>query len=580
MCAICGFINTPNQEKSTIEMMLSKLIHRGPNSKSHFSNSNATMGFTRLSIIDLSDRSMQPMFSKDKKIVLTFNGEIYNYKELRAELEREGISFATSGDAEVLLQTYLYYGLEKTLQKINGMFAIAIFHTDTEKLILVRDRLGKKPLYYQHINGHTIYASELKSLQVHPDFIATVDPLNSKRYLIFGGIAAPYTMYKNTFKVKAGEYVIIDKSKIETHTYWSLNFKEKNTSINREDAYIEFQELLQNSFLIRQDADVKKALYLSGGIDSSILAKMFYDNKIDIETITSTFKNQTSNEEHYAQEVIDRYKLSSNKLQIELEYEKLFSLLEKFDEPFADSAILPTMMMSELVNKMGYSVVFTGDGGDELLGGYHSTNDYSLRNNLLFNLITPLNIHTKKFSSLKYLNPKYKSTTNFFQNFYKLDSLDKKLYLELIDEQLHPMIQNSSTFLEFRQLYSIFHMQNFYNYKVDRATMAYSIEARSPLQDHRLYDYISKIPTNYYCNSKQKGKLFLKEELLKDFDSSFVFRKKQGFGVPIGDFINHLPLDKYLQRASDTLGITIDKNVIHKNKFLLFSLGYWLENNL
>lgn len=579
MCGIFGFVNTPNNDKSIIQRMQSKLIHRGPDQQSHFSNSVATLGFVRLSILDLDSRSMQPMVSEDKNVVLTFNGEIYNYKALKEELEQKDIIFKTKGDAEVLLQTYLYFGLEETLQKINGMFAIALYHTNEDKLILIRDRLGKKPLYYQHINGHTIYASELKSLQEHPNFINTIDSLNIKRYLIFGGIAAPYTIYKNSYKVKAGEYVIINKSKIETHSYWSLNFKNKDLSLNREDAYKEFQELLHNSFLIRQEADVKKALYLSGGIDSTILAKMFYDNKIDIQTITSTFENQKSNEEHYAQEVINKYNLASNKLHIDLEHEKLYSLLNKFDEPFADSAILPTMMMSELVRQLGYSVVFTGDGGDELLGGYHSTNDYSMKNNLLYNLMTPLNIHTKKISTLKYLNPKYKSTSNFFQTFY-VDSLDKKLYLDLIDEELYPMIQNSSTFLEFRQLFSIFYMQNFYNYKVDRATMAYSIEARSPLQDYRLYDFVSKLPTKYYSNSKQKGKLFLKEELLKDFSSSFVFRKKQGFGVPIGDFIDHLPLEKYLNTASIALEIPLDKDLQHKNKFLLFSLGHWLDSNL
>lgn len=579
MCGIYGFVNTPQKGEQVRSNMQDAILHRGPDSQEYFTNREACIGFNRLSIIDLDNRAMQPMFSSDGKVVLTFNGEIYNYRALRKDLQDRGIDFKSTGDAEVLLQTYLTYGLEETLDKINGMYAIAIYHVDSQKLILVRDRLGKKPLYYQYINGHIIYASELKSLQTHPSFIKELDEENAQRYLIFGGIPAPYTMYKSTYKLEAGHIAIYENKKIKVRPYWEISYKQKDNSISRERAFSEFSELLNDSFLIRQDADVPKALYLSGGIDSTVLAKMFYDNKINIETITSTFENQKSNEGHYAQEVIDRYNMPSNKLLIDLPHAKLNTLMKRLDEPFADPAILPMMMMSEKVSELGYKVVFTGDGGDELLGGYHSRSDYSAQNKLLFDLLTPLNIHTNSFKTVKYLNPKYKSLTSFFQNYFILNSLDKKRYLELIDEVLKPLIDTTSTFLEFRQKFSIFHMQNFYNYKVDRATMAYSIEARSPMQDYRLLEYVAKLPTDYYCNPKEMGKIYLKREVLKDFPSSFVYRSKQGFGVPIGDFIDQLPLEKHLQRAFDTLKIPFDQKVSHKSRYLLYSLGYWLEKN-
>jgi len=579
MCGVYGFVNTPQRGEPVRVKMQDEILHRGPDSQEHYTNREACIGFNRLSIIDLDNRAMQPMLSPDGKVVLTFNGEIYNYRALRKDLQDRGIHFKTTGDAEVLLQTYLTYGLEETLEKINGMFAIAIYHVDSQKLILVRDRLGKKPLYYQHINGHIIYASELKSLQVHPDFVKEIDAENAQRFLIFGGIPAPYTMYKSTYKLEAGHYAVYENSRLKTKCFWDIDYKKKDNSISKERAYSEFSELLNDSFLIRQDADVPKALYLSGGIDSTLLAKMFHDNKIDIETITSTFANQKANEEQYAQEVINRYRMSSNKLLIDLPHEKLNTLMGHLDEPFADPAVLPMMMMSEKVSELGYKVVFTGDGGDELLGGYHSRQDYSFQSRMLFDLLTPLNIHTNSFSSLKYLNPKYRSTTGFFQKFFTLNSLDKRRYLELIDEVLQPLISRSSSFLEFRQQFFLFRMKNFYNYKVDRATMAYSIEARSPLQDYRLLEYVSKLPTNYYCNPKERGKIFLKRQVLDDFPSSFVSRPKRGFGVPIGDFVDQLPLSDHLQKASDILKIPFDEKVSHKRRYLLYSLGHWLDSN-
>jgi len=577
MCGIYGFVNTPQNNENIQKLMQNTIIHRGPDSQEYFINKDTCIGFNRLSIIDLDHRAMQPMISDDKKIILTFNGEIYNYKALRQELEKKGIEFQTQGDAEVLLKTYIEYGLEETLLKINGMFAIAIYHLENRKLILARDRLGKKPLYYQYLNGHIMYASELKSLQVHPDFSKELDKDSVQRYLIFGGIPAPYTMYKSTNKLEAGNYLIYENQKIKVKSYWSLDYRNKDHSISKECAYTEFSLLLKDSFMIRQDADVPKALYLSGGVDSTIMAKMFHDEKINIETITSTFENEKSNEEKYALEVINRYQMNSNKLLINLPYEKLNSLVDKLDEPFADAAVLPMMMMSEKVKELGYKVVFTGDGGDELLGGYHSKKDFSLQYELLFNYLTPLNLHSNSFSTLKYLNPKYKSVTSFFQNFFPLNTLDKRRYLELVDETLQPMIKTSSSFIEFRQQFSIFHMQNFFNYKVDRSTMAYSIEARSPLQDYRLFEYIAKLPSDYYCNAKEKGKLFLKRQLEEDFSSSFIYRQKQGFGVPIGDFINKLPLEEHLSSASDILGLSFNSEIADSNKYLLYSLGRWLN---
>ncbi|NOQ32284.1 MAG: asparagine synthase (glutamine-hydrolyzing) [Helicobacteraceae bacterium] len=575
MCGIAGFIHTKNGSLEVLKQMQAAIYHRGPDEQRSLEFNHAFIGFNRLSIIDLSSASMQPIYHEESKIVLSFNGEIYNFLELKEDLLEKGYTFSSEGDAEVLLKTYLEYGLEDTLSKINGMFAISIYHIKEDRLILARDRMGKKPLYYQHINNSVIYASELNALKKHPNFISELEPTSAQRYLIFGGVPAPYTMYKNTKKLEAGTYLVYENSKITIKRYWELSFKKKDYTISREEAYESFHKLLDSSFDIRKYADVPKALYLSGGIDSTIIAKLFNDQNLKIDSITSTFANKKSNEEKYAQEVINRYGFNSKKINIQLDQDELFTLMSKMHEPFADSAILPTMQMSKLVKELGYKVVFTGDGGDELLGGYHSSKDYSLQYEWLYKFFTPMNLKTEKFSTLKYLNPKYKATSSFFQNYY--EAIDQNSYLEILNETLNPLVQRSTSFVEFRQLFTLFHMHNFYNYKVDRATMAYSIEARSPLQDYRLFDYVAKLPTSYYTTPKKRGKQFLKKLLLDDFPNSFVYRKKQGFNVPIDDYISHLNIDQYINSAVEYIGI--DRNRSKINNYQLFSLGIWLENN-
>ncbi|NOQ32285.1 MAG: asparagine synthase (glutamine-hydrolyzing) [Helicobacteraceae bacterium] len=577
MCGIAGFINTKNGSLEVLKKMQAEIYHRGPDEQRSLEFNQAFIGFNRLSIIDLSSASMQPIYHEESKIVLSFNGEIYNFLELKEDLLEKGYTFNSEGDAEVLLKTYLEYGLDTTLEKINGMFAISIYHIKEDRLILARDRMGKKPLYYQHIDNSVIYASELNALKKHPNFISELEPTSAQRYLIFGGVPAPYTMYKNTKKLEAGTYLVYENSSITIKKYWELSFKNRDTSISREEAYETFHKLLNSSFDIRKYADVPKALYLSGGIDSTIIAKLFNDQNLKIDSITSTFENKKSNEEKYAQEVINRYGFNSKKINIELDQDELFALMSKMDEPFADSAILPTMQMSKLVKELGYKVVFTGDGGDELLGGYHSRRDYSPLFTVPFNHLSKYNIHKGSWSSLKYLNPKYKSIYGFMK--HRLKSVERESYLNIIDETLEPFINNSTTFLEFKQLYTIFNMQNFYNYKVDRATMAYSIEARSPLQDYRLFDYIFKIPTSFYASPKKKGKQFLKEILEEDFDKSFIYRKKQGFGMPIGDYIDKLDVQKYVKLSSDYLGVDFDKTLENESKYYYLTLGLWLEKN-
>ena len=577
MCGICGFTHTKNGDINTLKLMQKQMTHRGPDSMRSLHQNNAFIGFNRLSIIDLSDHAMQPMYAKEQGITLSFNGEIYNFQTLRLNLEKKGYNFNSQGDAEVLLYTYLEFGLEETLQKINGMFAISIYHEKEDKLILARDRMGKKPLYYQYFNKALIYASELNVLQKHPDFINELEPQNAHQYFIFSGLPAPYTMYKNIHKLKAGHYLIFEKGNIKIKKYWELNYLHKNQNITQNEASEQFHELLSDSFSIRKYADVPKALYLSGGIDSTILSKLFFDQKLPITCISSTFENKKANEEKYIDEVLKKYHFNSKKLQIKLPHEEMIEMLTNLDEPFADPAILPMIQMSKLVSDLGYKVVFTGDGGDELLGGYHSKADYSYKLQWLYKTMTPHNIHHKNFKVLKYLNPKYKSIYGFMKHRLKL--VEHTPYLNLIDETLEPIISKTNSYLEFKQLYSVFNMQNNYNYKTDRGTMAHSLEARSPLQDYRLYDFISTLPVSYYSNVKKRGKIFLKDKLEEDFPSSFVYRKKQGFGVPIGDYLKNQPIEEYIKIAMDYLNIPYVKNLYEDTQYNLFTLGLWLKNN-
>ena len=403
MCAIFGFINTKFKDETILQNMSKSLLHRGPDSQKYFIHKNIYMGFNRLSIVDLSKNSMQPIMSEDKNIILTMNGEIYNYIELRDELIQKGYRFISNGDAEVLLYCYLEYGLKETLKKINGMYAISIYDKRDDSFYLVRDRLGKKPLYYQYVNNSLIYASELKAIKVHPEFSKKINQDSLYYYLLLEGIPAPYTIYKNIYKLEPGSYLKWENGKIYKKVYWNISFKSK-ININNQKAINIFRDILNNSFLIRQRVDVKKALFLSGGLDSTLMAKLFFENNISIRAITSIVDNQKISEERYAKIVAKRYNLILETINIKLTINDINRSISKIDEPFSDSAILPTFEMSKKINQLGYRVVFTGDGGDELLNGYSLKQEYYK----IFNIFYKFNFIMKNYRLLRILNPKYR----------------------------------------------------------------------------------------------------------------------------------------------------------------------------
>jgi len=574
MCAIFGFMDTRSKNINILQKMSKTLLHRGPDNQKFFIDKNIYMGFNRLSIVDLSNNSMQPMINDDKNIILTMNGEIYNYIELKDELIKKGYNFKSNGDAEVLLYYYIEYGLDKTLQKINGMYSIAIYDKRDGSFYLIRDRMGKKPLYYQCVKDSLIYASELKGIKSHPDFISEINEDPIYYYLLLEGIPAPYTIYKHTNKLEAGSYVKYKDGKITKKKYWDLSFKEK-ILINEDEAFCSFNNILNDSFLVRQRIDVKKALFLSGGLDSTLIAKLFFDNKTNIKAITSIVDNQNINEEQYAKIVANRYKLDFETTKIQLPIDDINTYISKLDEPFADSAILPTFAMSKNIHNAGYKVVFTGDGGDELMNGYSTKQEYFK----LFNVFYKFNFLQKNYTQLKLINPKYRVLGGFFSEKMPLIenfSFDK--IFELMEPIFNSLRIRSNNYIEFKQLFDIWYLQNFYNYKVDIATMAYSIESRAPLQDYRLFEFISTLPNGYYSDKNNLGKKFTKKILLEDFNKGFIFRKKQGFNIGIGDFINKIDSKREIKLSKDLLNIRIDNQLIKdKFKYQLYILGRFFK---
>ena len=378
MCGVVGGIFYKNISDKIIEEMADSIRHRGLDAKGilRFENNCGFLGHHRLSVIDLDKRANQPMSLRRKdgsKIFISFNGEIYNYKEIKKELEKLGYSFNTCSDTEVVLVSFIEWG-EKMLEKFKGMFAFALWDEKEEKMYLVRDRFGVKPLYYFSNSFGLFFGSELKALYKAPEFKKNINKKVLAYYLRFGFIPEPFTIFEDVKKVAAGEIIVVSKNKnVEKKKYWlaEKSFL-KITKISFEEAEKETLRLLKESFLYRMVADVEVGLFLSGGTDSSLVAALLQEEMDKpLKTFTIGFKGAEESEEKHAERVAK--KLGTDHRTFYTDSASMSSLLFKmakiFDEPFGDSSAFPLYFLSEEARKE-VKVVLSGDGGDEIFFGY------------------------------------------------------------------------------------------------------------------------------------------------------------------------------------------------------------------
>ena len=559
MCGIAGFVGKGSEGE--LRRMIDAIRYRGPDHQGAIVTDNVGLAQARLSIIDLSVNAQQPFFSADKSVAMVFNGEIYNYLELKEELVRlNKYTFRTTSDTEVLLYMYQEYG-EKLFDKINGMFAFAIYNFQKKELLLARDRMGKKHLYYSVVNDTLLFASELKAILQHP--LATKD-LNYdaiNEYLTFDYIPTPNSIFKNIHKLEASQYLIFKEGRIITkQAYWHVNFTEKNISLT--DATTRLDTLLNNAVSARLMSDVPLRVFLSGGLDSSAVAYYAQKNATSkINTFSIGFSEKSYDESSYAKLVAK--KLGTQHHEEVLSASTSLSLIpditKNLDEPFADPSIIPTYFLSKFTRKH-VTVALGGDGSDELMAGYPTfISDKFLKT---FEALPKSLIMS--FSHLGNLLPRSDKNisldfklTQFFKGFEEskqythtlwlgsfTPSLKNKLFtttaqshitngngLSGIDRYLND-VPNASEFN--RLLYSYYrtYLLEDILVKVDRASMYNSLEVRAPFLDVNVVEFLNTLPKSYKIKGFT-GKLLLKELMRNKLPNEIIDRPKKGFGIPV-----------------------------------------------
>jgi asparagine synthase (glutamine-hydrolysing) len=565
MCGICGiYSKEKNITSKLILSMTNSMVHRGPDDKGIFLDNVFAMGMRRLSIIDLKS-GKQPISNENDSIHIVFNGEIYNYEELRTNLEKKGHKFKTYSDTETILHAYEEYGYD-CLNYLNGMFAISIWDNEKKELFIARDRLGIKPLYYYFKNESLIFGSEIKSI-LKSGINRKLNLKAMHYYLGYEYVPAPESIFQDIKKLPQGHYLVFNhkKNKIKITKYWDCNFKAENKS----EGYFVKKILLdlENSVKKRMISDVPLGAFLSGGVDSSLIVGLMSKNMSKpVKTFSMGFENESYNELPYARKVSELFNTNHTEKIVKADAVKLTNEIVKyFDEPFSDISSIPTFLVSKLTSNH-VKVVLSGDGGDELFAGYHRyiaskiSSYYKvpkfmkqlLAKNLkptaqkkgFVNMLQRLNeghLLSKKSRHMKwqYFSSKEIEDELYLSNFNKslkgVDSFEpiNKYYNQKFDEKL----QFNKNKLDNEQISDInLYLPDDILVKVDRMSMANSLEARVPFLDHNFVELAMKIPINMRLNGFNT-KYILKKAANTILPKEIVNRKKEGFSIPIKNWL-------------------------------------------
>ncbi len=579
MCGIVGYWDKRGANTAVVEQMALRIQHRGPDGAGVWlsQSGDLAMAHRRLAIIDLSSAGHQPMVSPCGRFTLVFNGEIYNHLELRVDLEREGGHFAWRGhsDTETLLAALRHWGVEKTLQRLNGMFAFALWDNAERSLFLARDRMGEKPLYYGNNSGCFFFASELKSFKAHPHWQADIDRNALALYMRHNNVPAPWSIYQGIKKLPPAHFVVIceaGQQVSEPHCYWNLaEIAEQGAAMqakgDSEALVNELDTLLRVAVDSRMTADVPLGAFLSGGFDSTMVAALMQaQSSRPVKTFTIGFHEQGYNEAVHAKAVARH--LGTDHTELYVTPEETMAVISRlptiWDEPFSDSSQIPTLLVSELAQKY-VTVSLSGDGGDELFCGYNRyTQGYQIWRRLqllpgpLRQLIgslmqifpgRPLE-RLFSFLPIRFQIPhladrlpklaevvKEKSGGSYYHRLISHWNEPDRLVLGAIEPQtLFNRPEQHPRLVDFREqmmyLDSMTYLPDDILTKVDRASMAVSLEARVPLLDHRVVEFAWRVPMSLKYRDG-KGKWLLREVLYRYVPRELMERPKMGFGVPI-----------------------------------------------
>jgi len=566
MCGICGKVefNGRDVSEELIRSMTATLHHRGPDADGVYTKGGVGLGHRRLSIIDLSSAANQPMANEGGNIRVVFNGEIYNYRELKRELQGLGHVFSSHSDTEVIIHLYEEEGPE-CVRRLRGMFAFAVWDDKRRSLFLARDRVGKKPLFYYLDNDCLIFASEIKAILEDRRVNKKPDIIAIHHYLTYQSVPAPFSAFDGIKKLPPAHYLLYKDSKIDIRRYWKLSYRPKyvvtSASGEREVAE-ELLEKLKEAVRIRLVSDVPLGAFLSGGIDSSaIVALMSAMADKPVKSFSIGFEDESHDERSYARVVAERFGTEHTEFVVEPEATEILpKLVWHYNEPFADQSAIPTYYVSKLA-KEHVTVALTGDGSDELFAGYdrYVANEISLAARRyippgLVKKIAPLFMMLPQGSGLDSFTWKLK---RFLQEYIKTPELSNaslnshfthEMKEGLYSSDLWARVSSVDSFDLMMEAYSDSNAETFLDKalhadvmtylpndlltKVDVATMAHSREARSPFLDHEFMEYVARLPSTLKLR-RVTTKYILKKALRGILPSEIITRKKKGFVVPI-----------------------------------------------
>jgi len=601
MCGITGIFDSRERrsvDDALLFRMNDSLVHRGPDDSGYHIEPGVGLAQRRLSIIDLAG-GHQPMFNEDRTVVLVYNGEIYNFPELTVELTDAGHRFQTRSDTEVIVHAWEEWG-EDCVSRFRGMFAFALWDRKRETLFLARDRLGIKPLYYAYLpDGHVIFGSELKALLVHPGLTRDIDPRSVEDYFAYGYVPEPRTIFRQARKLPPGHTLTIERGggRARPREFWDIPFRPVSVG-TEEDVAEELIERLREAVRIRLIADVPLGAFLSGGVDSSSVVAMMAGVSPDpVNTCSISFGASDFNEAHHAARVAERYHTRHHVEPVDTDDFGLIDELARiYDEPFADSSAIPTYRVCQLARKH-VKVALSGDGGDENLAGYrrYRWHVYEERTRGL----VPYGIRRPLFGSLGSIYPKADWAPKLFRAkstlealardslegyFHSVSILGDPLRERLFSPQFRTELQDYRAVEVLRR-----HAQSAPEHplsrvqyldmktylvgdiltKVDRASMAHSLEVRVPLLDHKLVEWISGLPPDLKLRGRE-GKYVFKKALRRYLPDEVIYRPKMGFAVPLATWFRG-PLRERVRQT--ILGSLLEETGMFNTGFLREIVG-------
>lgn len=624
MCGIVGIVSSVDQE--LLDKMLDLLEHRGPDDRGTkiFNEDRISLGHRRLSILDLSPLGHQPMSDLNEEIWIVFNGEVYNFQDIRKELIKLGYKFKSNSDTEVIIYAYKEWKY-KCLEKFNGMFAFAIWDKIDKSLFIARDRLGIKPLYYAEFDNKFMFASEMKSILAYPNFPKILDKETLQSKLLFGWVPDPKTPFENIKKLIPGEFLVLKDSSINIENYWDISVNE-NDLRSEGELVEELRELLKDSVRLQMIADVQVGAFLSGGLDSStLIAEMVNFTNKPIKTYTISFSEEDQKHEKmpddskYAKIVADCFNTDHKDIPINPNITELLPKMSwHIEDMVVDTAAINTYLISKYAKESGVTVLLNGMGGDEVFGGYRkylsalfaqnyrNTVPFFLRKGIVEPIVKSMPIASSGggFKYLRWAKRFFKSASlddlNCFlgnYSYYNSDEMNRLFtddfkipfnqafgftkHKEYFDEFPNVDYLTKMCYLDTKTFLTTWNL----NYS-DKASMAASVEGRPPLIDHRIVEFMFNLPPKYRINGRTQ-KYLLKKAMEGSLPNEIIYRPKAPFGAPLRSWMQgalyEMFNDYYSESSVKSRGIfnySYIKEIIEKNKTGKEDYGHRLWNLL